>query len=162
MAREKQNSGIRIIKRFENIDVSLPKLKKLIKTVRERFGSFYGPHTKYEIDIVIVDNVEILKINKQFLKHNSITDCLSFDLSEDNTKSVKLFEVIVNGEKAVKEASKRGHCAEAELALYAIHGLLHNFGFDDLQPKNAKKMHTVEDELLKQMNFGIIYNSNAD
>jgi probable rRNA maturation factor len=64
---------------------------------------------------------------------------------------------VVNGEKAKSQAARRGHCAQAELALYITHGLLHNLGFDDLLPKKANEMHRLEDEILQQQGFGLVY-----
>ena len=58
---------------------------------------------------------------------------------------------------AARQAAKRGHGAEAELALYITHGMLHNLGFDDTDPQQAKKMHETEDSLLQKQGFGIIY-----
>jgi probable rRNA maturation factor len=70
-----------------------------------------------------------------------------------------VFELVLNGQKATKEAKLRGHSAEAEVALYVIHGLLHNLGFNDVGPEEAAKMHDTEDQILKRFGFGLIYNS---
>jgi len=77
------------------------------------------------------------------------------------SKDLKLFELVVNGEMAVKEAACRGHSDEAELALYITHGLLHNLGFDDSTPDQAQKMHDAEDEFLQQHGFGLVYNNST-
>jgi probable rRNA maturation factor len=60
---------------------------------------------------------------------------------------------------AVKQANMRGHSSEAELALYITHGLLHNFGFDDSTQKQAEKMHNIEDQILQQLGYGPVYNT---
>ena len=70
-----------------------------------------------------------------------------------------MFELVVNGEMAVRQAKLRGHSGEAELALYVTHGLLHNLGFDDSTQNRAKKMHDTEDEILEQVGYGAVYNS---
>ena len=49
-------------------------------------------------------------------------------------QEARIFDLIVNGELAAREAARRGHGAEAELALYITHGLLHNLGFNDATP----------------------------
>ncbi|MHC4115744.1 MAG: rRNA maturation RNase YbeY, partial [Planctomycetota bacterium] len=104
------------------------------------------------------------QINKHFLNRTTDTDVISFDLSDNQKttgkkKKQKFLELVVNGEKAVKEAQKRAHSSQAELALYITHGLLHHLGFDDSQPENAKKMHDAEDEILQQQGFGVVYNA---
>jgi probable rRNA maturation factor len=108
------------------------------------------------VDITITGNAEIRRVNKRFLNHTSVTDCISFDLS-DNQDCGRLFEVIVNGELAVSQARRRGHPPEAELALYITHGLLHNLGFSDLKDEQAKKMHKTEDKILRQFGYGPVY-----
>jgi len=145
--------AVQIAKKFEPIDVNLYKLKKLVKAVCNHFNL-----SKATVGIAIVNNAEIRKINTQFLSHNFPTDCLSFDLSDNDAKSPKSFELVVNGERAVKEANLRGHSSEAELALYITHGLLHNLGFDDLQEKQAKEMHDAENKILQQLGYGLVYN----
>jgi probable rRNA maturation factor len=146
---------VQIAKNFKDIDVCLPKLKKLVKAICSRFNL-----SKAMVSIALTDDAEIRKVNKQFLNRNCSTDCLSFDLSDDGA-SAKSFELVVNAEKAVRQANLRGHSSEAELALYVTHSLLHNLGFNDSQQTQAKKMHAAEDEILKQLGFGLVYNKNS-
>lgn len=152
---------VQIAKKFKDIDVCLPKLEKLVKAVCNRFTRNDVGDTRYEISIAIVDDAEIRKVNRQFLNRKTAADCLSFDLSDDDTEGTpKSFELVVNAEIAVKEANLRGHSSEAELALYITHGLLHNLGFDDSEPEQTGKMHHTEDEILQQLGYGLVYNKN--
>jgi probable rRNA maturation factor len=152
-AKQDQNIIVKITKNFKNIDILPPKLKKLVKITCSRFKL-----SKATISIAIVDDIQIRKVNKQFLNKDRPTDCLSFDLSENDTNSVKSFELVVNGEMAVRQANLRGHSSEAELALYITHGLLHNLGFDDSTQKKAERMHNIENEILQQLGYGPVYN----
>ena len=140
---------------FDGIEVSVAKMRKLVRVVCERFGV-----SKATVSIAVVGDAEIAKVNKKFLNHDCTTDCLSFNLSEKH--SVKLFELVVNGEMACREAAERGHSPEAELALYITHGLLHNVGFDDATRDEADKMHQMEDEILQHEGFGCVYNTSDD
>jgi len=151
-ARKDQGIVVEITKEFKNIDVCLTRLKKLVKAVCNRFKL-----SKATISIAIVDDAQIRKVNKQFLNLDSTTDCLSFDLSDDNTEALKSFELVVNAEMAIKEAKLRAHSSEAELALYITHSLLHNFGFDDSRQDSLQKMHETEDEILQQQGYGLVY-----
>ena len=152
-AKQKRDIVVQIAKNFKNIDIHLPKLKKLVKTICNRFKL-----SKATISIAIVDDAQIRKVNKQFLNKDSPTDCLSFNLSDNKKRSVKSFELVVNGEMAVRQANLRGHSGEAELALYITHGLLHNLGFDDSTKSQAEKMHNIENEILQQLGYGPVYN----
>jgi probable rRNA maturation factor len=151
LARQQPNTVVQIAKSFKEINVSLPRLEKLVKTVlksRRVSGTV--------VSIAIVDDAEMRKMNKRFLDHNRTTDVISFDLSDSNRK---LFELVVNGEMAVRQAKQRGHSGEAELALYVTHGLLHNLGFDDTTQTRAKKMHEEEDKVLQELGYGSVYNT---
>jgi rRNA maturation RNase YbeY len=152
--RPKPDIVVQIVKNFKNINIRPLKLKKLVMAVCNRFKL-----SKATISIAIVNHSQIRKMNKQFLSRNITTDCLSFDLSDRNKNSIKAFEIIVNGEMAVKQANMRGHSSEAELVLYITHGLLHNLGFDDSTKKQAEKMHSVEDQILQQFGYGLVYNT---
>ena len=151
-AKQRQYMVVQIAKNFKKIDVSQSKLKELVKSICKRFELL-----KVTVSIAIGDDDEIRRINKQFLNRKGTSDCLSFDLSDNDKR--KLFELVVNGEMAVREAKRRGHSPEAELALYITHGLLHNLGFDDSTQRKAKKMHETEDEILQQFGYGFVYNA---
>jgi probable rRNA maturation factor len=177
MAPTKQDQGIviQIAKDFKRIDVDTTKFRVLVRAVLKRFKV-----SRATVSIVVVGDARIRKLNKRFLNRNFSTDCLSFDLSDDDAdtsvfsdlpisirnrrskvQSPRLFELVVNGERAVKEARSRGHSSEAELALYLIHGLLHNLGFDDSEAAEAQRMHRTEDEILHELGFGSVYNKNS-
>lgn len=150
-----------IASNFTGTQVSAPKIEKLVKTICDRFQLLDAT-----ISIAIVDDIQMRRVNHQFMNRRSTTDCLSFDLSDpamseandQRFTSGKLFELIINGELALKEANSRGHSYEAELSLYITHGLLHNLGFDDSTQDLAKRMHKIEDEILKQLGYGFVYN----
>ena len=145
---------VQIAMNFKDIDLCLPDIEKLVKTICSRFNI-----SEATISIVVTGDAEIRKLNKRFLNRNCSTDCLSFDLSDEGA-SAKLFELVVNAERAVSQAELRGHSSQAELALYVTHGLLHNLGFSDSQRAQAKKMHDTEDEILTQLGYGLVYNKS--
>ncbi|MHC4758964.1 MAG: rRNA maturation RNase YbeY [Planctomycetota bacterium] len=151
---------INLTKNWEGIDFNHARIEELVRFICKDYGTNNDKTRSYEVNIVIVDDAEIRKMNKSFRKSDTITDCLSFDLSEKNNERVKNFEIIVNAEKASREAQERGHSPESELALYITHGLLHNLGFKDETEPDAKKMHETEDKILQQLGFGLVYNNN--
>ena len=156
-AKKDQKIIIQITNNFDGIDAPPSKIKKLVRAVVDRFKL-----SEATVSIAIVDDAEIRNLNSRFLNRKSNTDCLSFDLSDtQEPQSPKLFELIVNGEMAVRQANLRGHASQAELALYITHGLLHNLGFDDATDSKARKMHDMEDNILQQLGYGFVYNKNT-
>ena len=136
---------------FKDVNCPAKKLRKLVRTICCRFGL-----ANATVGLVVVDNRYIRKLNDKFLHRKTATDCLAFDLSQADSGR-KWFELVVNGQRAKSEAAKRRHPAQAELALYITHGLLHFLGFDDLHKTQAQKMHRFEDEILQQEGFGRVY-----
>ena len=157
MGPKKQNNITAQINNLsEQKDLDFDKLEKLVNTICARF------HIKNAlIDISIVESEEIKKLNKKFLNRNQTTDCISFDLSDDDNDTPNLFTIIVNAQKALKEAKARKHTTQAEIALYITHGILHNLGFDDSTATQAQKMHQTEDEILQQLGYGSVYNNDT-
>jgi len=128
------------------------KFKLLAESVCRRFSV-----TAAVVSIAIVDDDAIAGINKQFLDHTGPTDVISFDLSDDDDSGERNFEIVINADQAARQAGQRSHDTASELALYITHGLLHNLGFDDHDPAEAKKMHEMEDEILQDAGFGVVY-----
>lgn len=144
---------VQITKSFQDAKVSVRKVQELVKAICHRFDV-----SKAFVSVAIVDDAQMRKLNRQFLGRDFNTDSLSFDLSDGDDRQLnRSFELVVNGELAIKESLLRGHCTEAELALYVTHSMLHNLGFDDSTQEQAKKMHDVEDEILRQFGYGAVY-----
>lgn len=173
---QEHNITVQITRYFNKLNFQTDRLTKLVKTVCSRFNL-----KKAAINIAIVNDSEMKNLNKKFLNRNNATDCLSFDLSDDpglfakrtgikqQKKNIpkrrrsdeKIIELVVNGERASKEAKRRGHSGQAEMALYVLHGLLHNLGFDDSTQSKAKKMHETEDQILQELEYGSVYNKDT-
>jgi probable rRNA maturation factor len=148
---------VRITKHYRALSVETARLRTLVKAVCARFEV-----REAVVSIGIVNDAEMAQFNMRFLQHEGTTDCLSFDLSDGaGPEDARLFDLIVNAELAAREAARRGHSTDAELALYVTHGLLHNLGFNDTTPAQAKKMHRMEDEILHHLGYGLVYNSDA-
>jgi probable rRNA maturation factor len=144
---------VRIAHECQPLSVSLSRLEALIVSICGRFSV-----TNAMVSVVIVDDRQITRCNQEYLGHNRTTDSISFDLS-DGAEKERIFEVIVNGEKASQEAVFRNHSPEAELALYVTHGLLHNLGYDDLDEARAREMHQLEDAILEGFGYGAVYDT---
>jgi probable rRNA maturation factor len=146
---------VRIEVQVEPLPADPAKLRKVAEAVLRRFRL-----RRAAVTITIVDDQQMRKVHKQFLNKSSTTDVMSFDLTDEFEK-IRTFEVVVNAQMAARQARKHKHSAEAELALYITHGLLHQLGFDDVEPNRALEMHKTEDAILKKLGFGAIYYQNT-
>ena len=108
------------------------------------------------LQIALVDDDAIAKLNQQYLGHKGPTDVLSFDLSEAGVDGVE-GQLVVSVETARREAQLRNHAVEAEVLLYCLHGTLHLLGYDDATADGARQMHDLEDQLLGEMGLEAVY-----
>ena len=129
------------------------KLRTMLIAVCRRLGC-----NEAAITAVILNDKAIGELNSKFLGSEDVTDVISFDTSQKNHRQ---FDLAVNAQKALRQANGRGHKAEAELALYVLHGLLHNLGFDDKDAAEAEKMHRTEDDILQEYGYGVVYDSEC-
>lgn len=137
-------------------DIDLPRLVKLIEFVCSDLDALNA-----HVQISIVDDAQMIEVHRQFLNQDHTTDVMSFDLS-DEFEDQRDFQIIVNIDMARRQAQKRGHSTQSELALYMTHGLLHQLGYDDLEPEQARQMHEKEDAILQNNGFGVIYHKESE
>ncbi|MEO2148425.1 MAG: rRNA maturation RNase YbeY [Flavobacteriaceae bacterium] len=97
------------------------------------------------LDYSFVDKKEMIKINKNHLNHNYLTDVLAFDYSKDNKIQGDVFVseemVRTNAEEYNQEFSK-------ELMRVMVHALLHLCGHKDKTPDEQKNIRALEDKYL--------------
>ncbi len=155
--RQKHQICVQVAIDCDDAEVDLSDLTETAQAVCRRFDL-----ADATVDIAIVDDAGFRRLNKQFRHSDTVSDCLSFDLSDDSKPdSPRAFELALNVQQAAREAELRGHSVRAELALYLVHGLLHNLGFDDATEDQALAMHDMEDKILQELGYGSVYNTKA-
>lgn len=117
------------------------------------------------LSVSIVDNATIHRLNREHLQHDYPTDVISFQLdwmcadatsearsqlSEGRSHNASIEgEIVVSSEYAAEMAPQCGWSSQDELTLYAIHGMLHICGYDDLTPDEKELMRSRERAVLK-------------
>ena len=108
------------------------------------------------LEIAIVDNPTIHRLNTQFLGHDYPTDVLAFELERDCEAALLEGNVIVSDETALERAADYGWPPENELLLYVVHGTLHLVGYDDHAPEDEQLMRAKEREYLGRIGIAAI------
>jgi len=109
------------------------------------------------IGLAVVDDEMIARLNRTHLGHEGPTDVITFEMGDDKGANRIEGEIAISAQTAAREAAARGHDTAAELALYAVHGVLHLLGYDDHNHEEACRMHSVENKILTSMGFGAVY-----
>jgi probable rRNA maturation factor len=93
--------------------------------------------------VVYVDSRRCRALNRKFLRHDYVTDVLSFPLG-DTGQGVE-GEVYVNLDRARKQAGEYGVSESSERDRLVVHGTLHLLGYDDRTRAAALRMRRRED-----------------
>lgn len=125
----------------------LPLDEEIVRTILRQILTDAG-FQRGRMEIVVVDNRTIHRLNVQFLGHDYPTDVLSFEMDRDDRTALLEGNVIVSDEMARDRAEEFGWPAENELLLYMIHGTLHLVGYDDHAPEDTPAMRAKEKEYL--------------
>lgn len=101
------------------------------------------------LGVVLADHETVHRLNREFLRHDYVTDVLSFSLDEAALgERVIDGEVYVDLDTAAERAPEFGTTFEDEARRYAVHGLLHLMGYDDATDANRATMRRLEDAYL--------------
>jgi probable rRNA maturation factor len=138
---------VKIANQQEFVELDWAKLRETATAVLEGEGI-----AEAKVTLAFVDNATIHRLNKQFLQHDEPTDVLSFPMSDANAKLLE-GDIVIGVEVAQVQAAERGHDVAAEMALYAIHGLLHLCGHDDHDDSDRRKMRERERHYLTQLGY---------
>ncbi len=88
----------------------------------------------------------LLQVNRDFLQHDTYTDIITFDLSEDAAKLEA--EIHISSERVAENAQDFGTDYNTELHRVVFHGALHLAGLKDKTQAEAKRMRAAEDAAL--------------
>jgi probable rRNA maturation factor len=91
-----------------------------------------------EVEVSLLDNEAMAKLNEEFLQHDGPTDVITFDHGE----------ILIGVEVAEENAENFGTSLNDELALYIVHGLLHLNGWEDKDPAEGKEMAELQATIL--------------
>lgn len=104
-----------------------------------------------EIELVYVDEKEIVRINREHLSKEYITDIITFRYDEKSEQAIE--GTLFCCSPRIKEQSKElGTDESLEFLRVFAHGLLHLAGYDDQTQDQKKIMTQKENEILELIN----------
>ncbi len=109
-----------------------------------------------EVGLLVTGDTTVRRLNRDYRGLDRTTDVLSFAMENragdgfvSPPDSVRhLGEVIISYPQAVIQAQDQGHAGEREVAILAVHGILHLLGYDHEQPEPARAMRAREAAIL--------------
>ena len=125
---------------------------RLIKTIKKNLNQIFISEgfIAGEIDFIFCTDQVLLVLNANHLNHHTLTDILTFDLSEDN--SAINAEIYISTERVAENAVLFGVSFRQELIRVMIHGVLHLCGYNDHSKQEILQMRSKEDYYLSVFN----------
>lgn len=125
------------------------KQRRKVKALIQQLIRYYTERN-CELHYVFCSDKYLLKINQEFLKHDTFTDIITFDLSNDAFDNVYA-EIYISIERVKENALQLQIPYQNELLRVILHGALHLSGFKDKTPADQKKMRQLEEEWMLQL-----------
>lgn len=113
-------------------------IKKIIELEKKKAG---------DINFVFTTDEDLLKVNQQFLKHNTYTDIITFDYTDGKTINS---DIMISIDRVGENAEKLGVGFQEELKRVMIHGILHLCGYKDKTKADSELMRKKENWALKK------------
>lgn len=101
-----------------------------------------------DINYIFCNDEYLLNLNVEFLKHDSLTDIISFDYSVGKELHGDIF---ISIERVIDNAKSFEVSFEKELNRVLVHGILHYCGYKDKSDKDLKLMREKEDHYLNEL-----------
>lgn len=98
------------------------------------------------LDYIFCSDAYLSGINKTFLRHDDLTDIITFNLSE--AKGLIIGEIYISVDRVKENASLFKTPFIRELKRVIFHGALHLCGYKDKTKEQAKKMRKKEEYFL--------------
>ena len=122
------SSKVSVLNRQDRVTVDRRKIGAAARRVLKALGG-----EGYELTVVLVDDREITRLNRQYFRRNRPTNVISFPQQDDSPVSLRsriLGDVVISAETAQRDAGEAGEKVQDEIFFLLIHGILHLLGYD--------------------------------
>ena len=119
------------------------RLKHFLASIVQDFRKNHRIDT---INYIFCSDEYLLTINQEYLQHDTYTDIITFDLSNNETKIVS--DIYISIDRVKENAQKFNSSMEQELHRVLFHGILHLCGLKDKSKQDAALMRSKEEYYL--------------
>ena len=113
-----------------------------------------------EISLTFCGDEYIKELNAKYRNKDSATDVLSFPLcdfrngDEPDEELNELGDIVINLERAKKQAEEYGHSFRHEVAFLAVHSTLHLLGLDhERSAEEDEFVCSLQDEIMNELDI---------
>ena len=158
--------GISITNRQRKARISLARLRRRAAAVLDKLHPPDDSSTGHDIDIAIVGDRTMRKLNRQFRNIDETTDVLSFPSAPfpaegfsgqgpDDFNSAQehnhIGDVVISIGEALRQAGEDGVSIDVAIDRLLVHGVLHLHDFEHDSAGGSSRMRRKENALLKML-----------
>tara|TARA_Y200000002_G_scaffold381761_1_gene396704 strand:+ start:3118 stop:3576 length:459 start_codon:yes stop_codon:yes gene_type:complete len=127
-------------------------INKVIKLFTQRHSC-----TIEFVEIVLVDEEEIRRINREYLQKDYVTDVISFHYHDSNETKYTLITPALEGTmycclpRIIEQSTELDVDVSTECLRIVVHGLLHILGYEDSTLKQKETMTKEEEAIIQQI-----------
>ncbi len=128
---------------YEEVDFKIKHLRKTISWLIE--STKREKKVVSELSFIFCTDDFLVRLNQEYLQHDTLTDVITFDYSEGKLISG---EVFISIKRVAENSGKFGVNFEDEVLRVIIHGVLHLCGYKDKKPFEIAAMRKKEEAYL--------------
>ena len=147
--------NIDVLSEEKNWSKKIKKKKDFFHSICKSFPKKYQfENKKIFLTLLLSNNKEIKKLNKQFRNKNKATDVLSFPLQEKIKIKNKSYlgDIVISYNFMQKPKNQEIKSFKDKVIKTFIHGFLHLLGFDHIKLKDYNKMFKEEQKIYQLVN----------
>ncbi len=120
-----------------------------------------GARPDAEISVRLVDEAEMIRLNRGYRQRTGPTNVLSFPTDfPAETGLALLGDIVICAAVVQREAGEQDKPLAAHWAHMTVHGCLHLLGWDHIDPREALSMEAEETRILGKLGFPCPYSGH--
>lgn len=143
------------------LDIKIENFEERFLYFSKKVGDILKLNNNLFLEVDIVDDIQIHKINKEYRGVDSPTDVISFAFNDDCDGDVKIINpeinflgcIFINYQRADKQAKEIGNSFEREMCFLFVHGLLHLLGYDHMKKEDEEVMFSLQRKVFEGENL---------
>ncbi|QTJ36337.1 rRNA maturation RNase YbeY [Dolosigranulum pigrum] len=155
-----------IVELYDEQQTLTDELTQMVQDVLAYAANYLELEENCAMSVIIVNNEEIQKINREYRQKDAVTDVISFALEESVVEddfpaiqevmdeSRELGDIFVSFQRAQEQAVEYGHSFKRELGFLVVHGFLHLNGYDHMTDEEEAEMFDLQRDILD--GFGLV------
>lgn len=151
---KKNGHDVFINNEYEGGFTVTPQIRRLIVNAAAETLEYEGFGGKAEISVTLCGDGRMRELNREHRGIDRETDVLSFPLFDgpDGAGVTPLGDIVIDVDRAERQAREYGHSAEREIAFLTVHSVLHLLGYDHEEGKaQESEMFAKQEAVLSRM-----------